>query len=338
VLALVLFVMIGSGGDLSLLTVLSVLASGALLAYASLQAQIVILEEKHLSSLCFGFVLPATGLLGSFLAFLFERTVQSFFWGATGGLLVSLIAASVGHVGFHRFPERIALARPIVVRVMPIVAVTFLGWLSGYGNNFVIKFFFDSTEIARFTFAMSISSAIQLVASALNQVWSPRFYRTTHELPLAEVERKNRRFFRLQGVALGLFGGGVIAVYEPLMKLLGGNLAHYQSMGVELLLLFSSYVVLSPWWHCHNYLLAYDRGPLVMRIVLVTSVVGVALWLMLMWLLGPLGIYIGFLTQMLTRSLGIVIAARKYWPVRPSWDGVLYGVLITSLGFAASRN
>jgi hypothetical protein len=71
-----------------------------------------------------------------------------------------------------------------------------------------------------------------------------------------------------------------------------------------------------------------------MRIVLVTSIMGIAVWLVLMWLLGPIGIYVGFLTQMLLRSVGITIAARRYWDVRVSWDGVAAGILMNGLGLA----
>jgi len=335
-LALVVWVMFAGHSQISGLTLSSVLGAGALLAYSSLQAQLVRLEERHFASLCFSFFLPAAGFLGSFAAFFFERTVESFFWGACAGLTTSMVGTWLCRMGFHG-RSRMADARPILLRVTPFITVAFLGWLSGYGNNFVIKLFFDSSEIARFTFAMAVSSVMQLVASALNQVWSPRFYRITQEMPFEHVEQKNHDFFRLQGIVLGATGGAVIALYPSLIKLVGGNLAYYQSMDVELLLLFSAYLILSPWWHCHNYFLAYDKGSIVMKIVLMTSIVGVVLWLILMWALGPIGIYVGFFTQMLTRSVGILLVARTYWPVRTSWDGVLSGVVIMFIGFAASR-
>lgn len=337
VFVLFMYVTFLEHSEITFLMLASVLLSGALLAFSSLQAQIVRLEEKHLPSLYFNFVLPLAGLLGSFVLFFIERTVQSFFLGAMIGLIVLIVGAWINKIGFYDIAYRTTKIRHILLRVTPFIAVAFLGWLSGYGNNYIIKLFFDSTEVAKFTFILSLSSVMQLIATALNQAWAPRFYKITHELPFEEVEKKNRKFYRLQGFLFGLFGGIVISVFPIAMKMLKGNLLYYQSMSFELFLLFSSYVVLSPWWHYQNYFLAYDKGPSIMRIVLITSVIGIVAWIILMWLFGPIGIYIGFMLQMLLRSVGIIIVGKKYWPVQISWDGLVVGVLINIAGFLISK-
>lgn len=313
-----------------------VLVSGVLLAYAFLQAQIVRLQENHFHSLLYSFFPPFTGLFGSFSFFYFERTVHSFFVGTAAGVTLSILGLWLARVGFYGVHAKWVDARIVLLKCIPFIAVAFLGWLSGYGNNFVINVFFESSVIAKFTFALTVSSIMQLIATALNQVWSPRFYRITHELPFEDVEIKNRRFYRLQGIALGCVGCVVIAVYPLAIDLLGGNLVAYKSMSLELFLLFSAYILLSPWWHCNNYFLAYGKGRSIMNIVLITSIIGIAIWLLLMWLIGPIGVYVGFFTQMLVRSVGIVIATKRYWPVRACWDGVAIGMLIISVGFFIS--
>lgn len=336
IFTLVLFAIFGNGANISTLTLSCVVASGALMAFSSLQAHIVRLEEKHISSLCFNFLFPLAGVAGSFVAFYFERTIQSFFLGSVVGLLVSLIGLWIGRVGFYGVAGRMEEIRPILLRVVPFIAVAFMGWLSGYGNNYVVNFLFKPIEVAKFTFALSLSSIMQLIATALNQVWSPRFYKIIHELSFDQAEDKNRRFYQIQSLVLGVFGGLVIALYPLSMSALGGNLATYKSMGFELLCLFSAYVILGPWWHCANYLLVNDKGSSVMRVTVITSVVGIPVWIFLMWSMGSIGIYIGFLTQMLFRSMGIWVVTRKYWPVKVSWGGVVCGVCILSLGYLVS--
>lgn len=336
VLSFLFLVPFTGNSDFTIVTSLWVIVSGALLAYALFQAQIVRLEEKHLSSVNFNFTVPFAGLTGSFIAFYLDRTIHSFYLGSAIGLLaVSAVLWSSGF-GFYGIAPRLAEIRPILVRILPFIPVAFLGWLGGYGNNYVIHSFFELKEVAKFTFALSLSSIMQLIATALNQVWSPRFYRITHELAFDQVEHKNRRFYRIQGLAMGCIGGMVIALFPFTMKVLGGNLTAYKNIGLELFCLFSAYIVLTPWWHCSNYFLAYDKGSSIMRIVLVSSLIGIIVWLLLMWFLGPIGIYIGFFTQMLLRTLLILHKAKNHWPVKASWDGVFGGVSFTFFGFLVS--
>ncbi|HEX2825372.1 MAG TPA: lipopolysaccharide biosynthesis protein [Burkholderiales bacterium] len=324
--------------DASPLAVFYVVLSGTLLAYASLQAQIVRLDERHAAALWFNFLVPLTGLAGSIAAFAVQSTVLAFFAGSTAGLMLGLAAAWLKGLGMYAFTTSTAEWRPIVSRVSPFIAVTFLGWLSGYGTNYIVKFFFDSPEVAKFTLVFMLSTLMQLVASATNQVWGPRFYRIVHDLPIDEVEVRNRRFYDAQGFALGVAGGLLIALYPLVARIVGGNLTEYGSIAPELFLLIVSYVILVPYWHCQNYLLAYDRGPSVMRMHLVTSAVGFVLMLVLIYALGPIGVYAGFGVQMVLRTAGAYVIARAHWPVRVSWWGIAAGCACTALGFAAAES
>ncbi len=330
------WVMFFKNSEMTLLTYTSVLGGGVLLALSSFQALLVRLEEKHLSSLLFSFLPPFTGLVGGFVAFMLARTVQSFFVGTAVGMLISLLGLWISRVGLWRIAVRVSETRHILRRTVPFIAVAFLGWLSGYGNNYLIDLYFLRADVAKFTFALSLCSIMLLIAGALNQVWSPRFYRLIHELPFEQVETKNRQFYRMLGLVLGFVGGGVVVIFPTAMNMLGGNLVLYQSLGLELSLLFSGYVLLTPWWHCHNHFLSHSMGQSILKITLLTSLIGIAILLMLMWLLGPIGVYIGFLAQMLLRAIGIVLLARRKWPVEVSWDGIAFGLLLILVGFVLS--
>ena len=335
-LATAVFVGFFANGDNSFTTIIWVLLSGGLLAHSSLQAQIVRLGERHLASLYFNFLVPFSGLFGSVLAFAYLRVVEAFYWGFAVGLLVPLAAARVCRLGFYGLALSMTQWRPILLRISPFIAVTFLGWLSGYGNNYVIKLAFEAADVARFTLAFMLSTIMQLIASAMNQTWGPRFFRIVHDQPFYQVEKQNRRFFGLQAIVLGFAGGLLVALYPAGMRLLGGNLMYYQSMTLEVFLLMLSYVCLVPYWHCQNYLLAHDKGQSVMRMHIVTSLIGFAALLLLMLLLGPLGIYVGFLAQMLLRTGGAVIIAKKHWPLEFNVLGVATGAVFVCLGFLVS--
>src|SRR5204863_3140116 len=100
--AAALGVLFSARGGIDIVTLVGVLASGTLLAFATLQAQIVRLEEKHVASLAFSFLAPFAGLLGSVVSFMFERSVRSFFVGSAVGLAIAL---SVLHLAYRPVRE-----------------------------------------------------------------------------------------------------------------------------------------------------------------------------------------------------------------------------------------
>lgn len=315
-----------------------VVLAGLLTSFFSLQASLVRLDEKHLSSLSFSFFGPLAALVGGLVGFVLLGTVSAFFFGSAIFLGSALIGFRVFKIGLYQFASNIRETKPILRQLSPFIGIAFLGWLSGYGSNYLIQGFFPPTEIARFTFAFTLASIMQLVASSLNQVWSPRFYRIIRQQPADEVEIKNRRFFRWQAVAMGLVGAVAIVLAPLTIDLIGGNLIAYRDMQIELTLLFAAYVILPPWWHAQNYFLIHGEGRQLMRIVLRTSLIGTAAWLLLMAVLGPIGIYIGFAVQMLVRMMGAVKNAGMRWPITIAWEGVAIGLALLCLGFSLSQS
>jgi O-antigen/teichoic acid export membrane protein len=328
IIATVLGLLVFRQIQIDIITLGSVLASGWLLAYTTVQTHFARVQEEHLSSLYFSFLVPAVSLLFSIIFFLLDRSVRSFFLGAALGASLSTFGLWFTRIGHFGLACQAGTRVAILSRLVPYIAVTFFGWLNGYGNNFIVNYFFSPTEVARFTFVVSIGAIMQLVATALNQVWSPRFFQIVLLQPINMVEEKSWRFFTLQSIALGTAGAFVILFLPPMLKALGGNLAFYSSMQREIFFIVAGYVFLVPWWHCHNYFIAYDKGLSVMHVTLFSSALGLILWGALMWLLGSLGIYAGFLMQSIVRSLCIVYIAKRTWSVKISWLGVGLGFLL----------
>jgi O-antigen/teichoic acid export membrane protein len=338
IFALIASVFLLRDGGITLVSYIGVFGSGVLLAWAAFQSQLVRLKELHIGSLLFSFFPPLGGMLGGFIAVFLERTAQSFFIGGGIGVLIPVLGLWVSRVCFGACIARLGEVRRILWRALPFTAVAFLGWLSGYGNSYIINVFFAPAEVAKFTFALSLSSILILIAGALNQVWSPRFFRLIHELPFEQVEKKNRHFFRALGFVLGSVSGGIIILFPSAMALLGGNLLSYQHMGLELSFLFAAYVLLTPWWHCQNHFLAHAMGPSVLKITLITSTIGIGILVALMWRLGPIGVYVGLFVQMLLRSLGMFLVARRNWSIDVSWEGIVAGLFLIVAGFILSSS
>jgi O-antigen/teichoic acid export membrane protein len=314
------------------------LASGILLSFTNLQAQIVRLDERHIASLALATGVPFVGLVGGVIGVLLKGTIEAFFMGGAVGMALSLwflVAARCVMFGHIR---RRGWVPEILHLLPPYVLITLFGWLSGYGNNFIVNELFQREEVARFTFALSVGGVMQLTASAMNQVWSPRFYHLTFVQPLDVVEQKNHKFFFGMALCLGLLAAGCLAALRPILLALGGSFSVYASMSIELFWILGAYVVTVPSWHCQNYLLAHGKSAELMRVTLVTGVIGIAAWVLLMWALGPIGIYVGFFLQTAVRSVGYVVTTRKFWPIQVAWTGVGAGILLTIAGLGLARS
>jgi O-antigen/teichoic acid export membrane protein len=274
-------------------------------------------------------------LVGGFIAVRMHRNGSAFYTGGTIALAASVLLLRVCGVRFHGVTW-IERARPTLVAAIPFVVIGILSWLVSYGNTYLLKSFFPANTVALFTFAWTLSSVMHLVANSLNQVWVPRFLKLMHELPGEQLERKNRTFALLQGVALGVTGGLVLAAVPLAINWIGGNLLAYRGMSLELFLLFGAYAISIPWWQSQNYFLGYGRGKDLLRITVWTSLLGMILWLAAILALGLIGCYVGFFLYMGTRTVWAAVRARREWSMRASWEGIAAALLPLAAGASAS--
>lgn len=319
---------IGAGAfDIACLTV-----AGALTGFFTLQSLLTRLNEQHVASLWLNSLPPLVGLGTGWLAFLLAPSVSSFYAGMAAGLaLVVLLFPLVG-ARFHGFvPER-AMVRALAGRLGPFMLIVALAWFSGYGNTYLVNAMFEASDVARFTFAYTLSSVMQLLASSLNQVWSPRFFAAAHTSPVAELEQGNRRFYLIMGAVLGLAGALALVAAPLAVRLVGASLAPYAGLELPLFFLFAAYAVSMPWWHAQNYYLAHSQGPQLMYVSVATSVAGLVLWLGAMAWLGSIGVYVGFALMMLARSVGAFAFARRVWPLRLMWEATLLALALQGAG------
>ena len=312
--------------------------SGTLTAFYSLQSQLTRLNEAHGASVSLSFAPPLVGLLGGLAGFLVGGDVSAFVAGMALGLVACLPPFIIARIGFYGVGRSLVDARPILHRLAPFVLIAVLGWLSGYGNTYLVQSFFSATDVARFTFAYTLSSILQLVATALNQVWSPRMFRLIHELPAEEIERRNQRFFFLQGAVLGAVGAIVLVATPIAVRVGGGSLIAYRGLTDELFFLLAAYVLAIPWYHAQNYYYAHGKGRELMNATIVTSAAGVFLWILAASLFGPLGAYVGFLAMFALRSVATWRGARREWLVRVPWQGPAIGMALLLVAAGVARS
>ena len=306
---------------------------GIFLGFSTLQAQLFRLQEKHHTYILFSFVIPVFGFIGTIISFYLYKSIASFFLGyliaiSCSFLIVFAKQNNIFQIKFDRKNLEI-----ILQRIAPYILIAIFGWLSGYGNNHIINIILEKTDVANFTFLLSLTIIIQIVSRSINQVWGPRFYSLSNSMPQIEVEKKNRVVYSLMGIVMGLVGVFILIFLRPMLQLVGGNLIQYQHLHLEVLLMIIAYIFLIPWWHCHNYYLFHNRGKQLMVVTLSSSIAGLSIWFLLMINFGSIGVYIGFFLQMFIRSAFIYISARKQWPIKIAWEGILIGCVIPFVGY-----
>lgn len=310
--------------------------SGVLLSFSLLASQVTRLNDNNRDALLLSFLMPCASALGSSIAFLWFATSEAFFVGSFLGLLCGFIAINLLNVriffGSKQFLQNKDFCWQLVKRTPPFFVVAIFGWLSGYGNTFIISDFFNQSDVARYTFAMSVAAMLQLVASAINQVWTPRFLQLYITISFEDVARKSKQIALLQGLVLGGVAMLSLLILPGIFSFFGGSLAQYSEMKTEFFYLFSGYIFLIQWWRCQNFILAKDHGVKYMNLTLATGFSGIITWILFMANFGAIGIYLGFMVQMLFRSIGISFVCYKSIGLKPDLIAPAVGVFIASIG------
>lgn len=331
-IVLAVIVLLAWGTEVTTKGILLALLLGALTAFATLQAGLIRLEERHGASLLYSAGVPLLSCVGGIFGVLLAVKLEAVFAGSVMGAALGIaVLGALQHGYFASLPRRQRVLRGLQA-VYPFAVVGVFGWLAGYGVTFIVDGLFESLDVARYTFLFTVSSIAQVAASAMNMVWSPRFYRLYLETSAAHTEDQSRRFYVLQASGLGLVGAASVAILPWLTHAVGGYVGFYGLSRVELALLFAGYVLSVPWWHAQNYFLVANQGERLMRIVLWSGTVGIIAWLGCMLVFGPIGIYVGFMLQALLKSLGAWLSARRQWNVAPPWAAIGMATALTFAG------
>lgn len=322
--------------NVSALDVLIVALSGILTAFFLVQSQLARLEERHSVSTWLSAVPPLLGLIiGLGLVFV-VGTVSAFFVGIFLGLAASLLIFRGKYLGLGQSVSVNLEARIMARRSVPFIAIAILSWLTGYGANYIINPVFSDVESSRFTFAYTLSSGMQLLATSANQVWNPRFFKLIHEQTLAELERASARYFVWLGLLLGVAGAGLL-VAAALLQHAFPSLAQYRNLSTELFFLLSVYALSIPWYHAQNYYFSHAEGARLLRLIIYSNLLSMAAWGPLIWWFGLFGMYAGFPLQMMMRIIFVCGWSAKKWRIGFQWQGTALAICFLLAGLGLSK-
>lgn len=317
------------GGNGSLLTTLAGIALGVMSGYAVLQAGLLRIQQHNAQSLMLSAGVPLCATAGLVAGALLGLGLTGIFGIAAASGAAAFVAVRLAGAAYPgSLPRRYRLAREVPL-LAPYFAINLLGWLTGYGMNFLVDGLFEPAQVAMYTFVIAVGSISQLIASSLNMVLAPRFYEAFNDERFTDAESASRRSFMLLAAVLGLIGFVTVAALPWITALLSDNLAEYGRDRLPLALLMGGYILGIPWWHGQNYYHVAGEGRALMRLSIVSGVASLALWVGAMLVFGTIGIYLGFALQLAMRSLWMMAAAQGQWQIRPPWAAIVAGVALT---------
>lgn len=321
-----------------LLLICSAAIIGGLIAIVGLQAGFLRLE----------------GRLGDSL-----RITSIFSIGSAFGLLIpSLFTGSIVHVlGGYAFASCLAIflvrgyfsyeiSLPPVeqwigyfVSSIPYLIIAVLGWLSGYGINNISSIMLSASAVAIYTFLLTLSAVVQIVATAVNMYWGPKLIVDLKSNDNRErAHLRSYAFYSAVTGAISVLSIILLLVYEAGLKIAGGNALSYRGAEFEASLVLCSIILSVPWWNAQHYYHCHGAGSLLLKINVLTALPLVLAWIGLMMYLGSPGLFIGLVLLVLGKSVVLSVVAGRLWGCRsPLAMPILLSLFVVALGLFLSR-
>jgi hypothetical protein len=176
-------------------------------------------------------------------------------------------------------------------------AITFFGWLSGYGVSLLLNERFSPFERASYAFGVTLVSAAQLTTIAATMSWTPVYLKLKAQGDHRTAQRLAQRVYTAATLLVLLAGAGVAAGIALAPPTILGSVAAYRNHVSSFLLLFAGYAVAVPRL-CALDELYFEGDPnRIASIELRAGLVGTCVWAVCAAKFGAPGLYGGFFAR-----------------------------------------
>tara|TARA_Y100000768_G_scaffold125687_1_gene93158 strand:+ start:8398 stop:9795 length:1398 start_codon:yes stop_codon:yes gene_type:complete len=306
--------------EIIFLVFLFTIISGTLLSYSIFNSKIFRLKENHFGAIMYLFFPQLLLFIVGSVSIFISNNINYFFISSFFSILSFIVILKIFFKELN-LPLTIGRhSKKIIIKSIPYYAIAVLGWLGGYGNNFIINIFLEKYDIAAFTFIYTLSGILLLISNSLNQVWAPRFYNSFSKKNYKSLEQKNSFFYGILNVIISITVAAIIILYPTAIRIFGGNLDAYSNMQFELYLLLTSFIIYTPVWHYRLHYYVRSFGNKLMKINLLSSVVGIVATIFFIKNYGSLGIYIGFMSHNIINLLCMMFFSNREWNIIINWS------------------
>jgi len=302
--------------------------SAILISFFTVQSSFFRFDLKYLPSVLVSNIPLLLSLIGLYVASLFGLKLEYIILFSLFGLLIGLFVLLFSKLTYGFEAMKVAEIVSEFKTIWPFLFIAIFSLFSGYGANFLISKILKIEDVGVFTFFITITSTMHLIANSMNLVWAPKFYLLFKESDHTKLNSSNKRFYLFE--VLILFA---VAFCIFLALAFFNNLfVDYKPHFFKLSILFVAYLFNVPWYMNTNYYIATNRSKELLKIVSISGIIGLVALYFLMLEFGAYGIYIGFFIGYLAKSILIGYDSYKTWKSDTPWLIIFILSLILLVG------
>ena len=140
------------------------------------------------------------------------------------------------------------------------------------------------------------------------------------------VENVSYSYYTLLTFLLSVCACIIVVLYQPLLLLFGGNLSVYSNYVFELALVFSSFIIYTPVWHCRNHLYLKTTGAEILRLTIYSNFLGLIIMALLIYILKDIGIYLGLAVLSLIQVIFFCNFTKNSFKVVFAYNSIIIGL------------
>ena len=333
VIAMLLFYFFNEESESNILLIcfITSLFSGFVFSMTQLIAHMYRLKENHFLSIMYLFFPQIMLYIGGFIFVTLNDSPQHFFFGSALFVLLTTIILLLIFSRDRFYLSYGPFTKKIFSKSIPYFIIGITNWLKGYGNNFIILMLLGSLQVASYSFLFTLSGGLLIIVEAVNTVWVPKFYNLFYKTSSDIFEDLNNFIFGSLSVIIGIIVSVLIILYPFIVNLLGGNFENYVELNLELLIIMSAVIVYPVHWHLRIHYIIRSFGKKLMKINILSALLGISSMIMAIKIIGNLGIYIGFIMNPIFNIILMYFLYPKKWNIKINWLATIIGLSIPIL-------
>ncbi len=302
---------------------------GLIMSYSIYTSSALKLEQKFIKALFFGPMALIILSSSMILTFVFKESLTYIFISGFLSILFFILLI------IKIFNLSLNFINPLKIKedlnyIFPFIIIAIFGYLSGYGYNLISISFLSLEQIGIYSFLLTISTAPQILSSSLISIYSPKFYKLYLNNNHTSALKSSNNFYFIIILSSFLISLIIVSIIF-VSRYLEFPLNKYSEFYFYSSLILSGYLLAIPFWYNSMIIYIKKMNKEYMNSIILSGIIGLIIWILLTYFFNENGLYIGFLLQVLIKSLLLEIYIPKEWKNKTIWLYTIASVIILNI-------